>query len=225
VSHSPYKHPTVFVGCPYTPETTYQQFKETLKLVPLEFIYADSAIKTHYILERIRSGVTRADYCLFDITGWNPNVTLEVGLSEGVNRDYYILFRPGTGKKRNPPSDLHGKQRINYKRLDGFKTDCLEYQLDMHLVKSLTHPRNVYDQLSGSDRIKKFIVAMRLLAHFKESRVLTFEEVKSLSKGSYYRDADLRSVVKILRDRSLLKGKVEGNQWKAGRALFKRVSF
>jgi hypothetical protein len=225
MSRSPYKHPTVFVGCRYSPEAIYEQFKETLRLVPLEFIFADSAIKTHYILERIRSGVTRADFCLFDITDWNPNVTLEVGLSEGVNREYYILFRPGSGKKRNPPSDLHGKQRINYKRLSGFDLECLEYQLNLHMVKPLTHPRNVYDQLTGTDRMKKFILAMRFLAHFKDSKTLSFEEVKKLSQGSYLRDADLRSIVGVLKERKLLTGKVDGGNWHAGRDLFKHVVF
>ncbi len=225
MSHSPYKHPAVFVGCPYTPEKIFNDFKAALKLIPLEFIFADSAIKTQYVLERIRSGITRADYCLFDITDWNPNVTLEVGLSEGVNRDYYILFHPGSGKKRNPPSDLHGKQRINYKKFEGFKADCLEYQLDTQLVKTLTHPRNVYDQLSGSDRVKKFIVAMRLIAHFKEAKRLTFEEVKVLSKGSYYRDPDLREIVKVLHDQRLIAGRREGNLWRANRDLYKKIVF
>jgi len=32
------------------------------------------------------------DYCIFDISTWNPNVALEIGLAEGLGVDYYILL-------------------------------------------------------------------------------------------------------------------------------------
>ena len=40
------------------------------------------------------------------------DVTLEVGLAEGLNQDYYILFRLGRGGKKEPPADLRGVQRL-----------------------------------------------------------------------------------------------------------------
>jgi len=118
MAKAPFKHPSVFVACPYTPAATFKAFREALKRVPLEFHYADSAIKTTYVMERIRRGIVRCDFSMFDITDWNANVTLELGLAEGLNKDYYILFKPGRGKKAEPPSDIKGLQRIQYTNID-----------------------------------------------------------------------------------------------------------
>ena len=54
-----------------------------------------------------------AAFSLFDITLWNPNVALELGIAYGLRLDYYILFDPTKG---NPDvlSDVRGIDRIQY---------------------------------------------------------------------------------------------------------------
>jgi hypothetical protein len=225
VAKSPYKHPSVFVGCPYTPAQTYTDFKAALGLVPLEFHFADTSIRTRHVLDRIRTGIVRTDYSLFDITDWNANVTLEVGLTEGLNLDYYILFRRGSGAKASPPSDLEGVQRFQYKKFDGFSEHCLEYQLNHYLVKKLTHPRYIYDRLSGNRREKEFIVAMRMLAHFKHHTLLQRSDIEELAEGSYLRDSAIDGVIEILRTRRLISGRANGRQWRLARQIYKRISF
>lgn len=222
---APYKHPSVFVGCPYAPAAYYKALKRALDRVPLEFHYADTSIKTQHVLDRIRQGIIRTDYCLFDITGWNANVTLEVGLAEGLNKGYYILFRPGRASRKEPPADLRGVQRIQYKRLDGFSDECLTYQLNHHLVKKLTHPRFIYDQLSGANREKEFVVAMRMLAHFKKQKYLRRRDLGELAGGSWLRDDTLNELITLLRGRRLLRGRTDGQKWTAGRSLYKKVAF
>ncbi len=222
MSLAPYKHPSVFVGCPYTPVRTFKRLRQALDRVPLEFLYADSSIATQHVLERIRRGITRTDYGLFDITDWNANVTLEVGLAEGLNKNYYILFRPSR-KKSEPPADLKGLQRFQYRQFDGFTEDALTYKLNMHLVKKLTHPRYIYDQLSGHDRDKMFLVAMRILAYFKNAAILRRQDLRQITRGSYLRQDSVEVVLRLLKDRKLLKGRLDGQKWKAGRNLYKRV--
>ncbi|GJM23231.1 MAG: hypothetical protein DHS20C15_31460 [Planctomycetota bacterium] len=225
MARSAYKHPTVFVGCQYTPKPSFDAFRKALKGVPIEFLYAESAIKTKHVLERIRAGITRSDFCIFDITGWNPNVTLEVGLAEGLNKDYYVLFKPGKGAKREPPSDLKGVQRFQYSKVDGFSDDCLTFQLNMELVRRLTHPRHVWDRLSGELREKQFIFAMRILAHFKNHKVLKRRDLNPMAKGSYLRDEAREEVMEIVHKRGLLKGRLDGQRWEAGKSLFRDVKF
>ena len=225
MARAPFKHPSVFVACPYMPASTFKSFRSALKTVPLEFHYADSAIKTAHVLERIRRGIVQCDYSLFDITDWNANVTLELGLAEGLNRDYYILFKPGRGRKAEPPSDIKGLQRIEYKKADGFNNECLTYQLNHKLVRKLTHPRYIYDQLSGKSRDKSFIVAMRILAHFKNHKILHRRDLKPVVAGSYLRDRDVDELLEMLKNRMLIKGRIDGQKWKPGRSLYKNVSF
>ena len=59
---APYKHPSVFVGCPYTPKRAFEKLREALDRLPIEFVYADSSIRTQQVMERIRRGITRTDY-------------------------------------------------------------------------------------------------------------------------------------------------------------------
>lgn len=224
MARAAYKHPSVFVGCPYTPKKKFQQLKAALERLPIEFVYADSAIRTQQVMERVRRGITRTDYSLFDITDWNPNVTLEVGLAEGLNRDYYILFRPGKKSRREPPADLKGVQRFQYKRIEGLDEQNLTYQLNEHLVKKLTHPRNIYDELAGLDREKRFTLAMRVLAYFKKAKILRRDDLSKLVRGTYLRKEAVREVLALLKKRGLLKGRLDGPQWKAGRDLYQHVT-
>jgi len=225
VARAPYKHPSVFVACPYTPTATFNAFRDAVARVPLEFHYADTAIKTTHVLERIRRGIVQCDYSLFDITGWNANVTLELGLAEGLNKNYYIPFKRGRGRKAQAPSDIQGLQRIQYKKIDGFTDDCLTYQLNHELVRKLTHPRYIYDQLAGPNRDKAFIVAMRMLAHFKSRKLLNRRDLPLLLRGSYLRDSAVDEILEILKGRNLITGRLDGQKWKPGRNLYKNVTF
>jgi len=223
MSLAPFKHPSVFVGCPYTPAERFEKLRAALDRVPIEFIFADSSIKTQHVVERVRRGITRTDYSLFDITGWNANVTLEVGLAEGLNKAYYILFRPGRGKKGEPPADLKGLQRFEYRKLDGLDSHSLTYLINEHLVRKLTHPRNIYDALSGADRDKMFIVAMRILAHFKKTKILRREDLKGITRGTYLRKNSVDEILRLLKNHSLLKGRIDGPKLQAGRDLYRHV--
>lgn len=223
MARAPYKHPSVFVGCPYTPDTFFKSLKAALDSIPIEFHFANSSITSQHVLDRIRSGIVKTDFSLFDITNWNANVTLEVGLAEGLNRDYYILFRPGKGAKAEPPADLKGLQRFQYKRHGGFANDTLSFQLNEYLVRKLTHPRFIYDRLSGPNRDKKFVVAMRMLAHFKHHQVLNRSDLTNLASGSYLRNGALQELIELLRDRQLISGRAEGNTWRLGRKIYKQL--
>ncbi len=225
MAKAPFKHPTVFVGCPYTPKAQFTALRHALDMVPIEFLYADSSIKSKHVLDRIRAGIVRADYCLFDITGWNPNVTLEVGLAEGLNKPYYVLFKPGRGQKKEPPSDLKGIQRFQYSQLRGFDDECLTQQLNNELVKKLTHPRYVWDKLSGQLREKQFAFAMCVLAHFKKHKVLRRKDLAPMTSGSYLRDDTRDETLEILHGRKLIQGRLDGQDWRAGKSLYRDVSF
>ncbi len=135
------------------------------------------------------------------------------------------MFKSGKGAKAQPPSDIQGLQRLQYQKLDGFSDDCLTSQLNHRLVRKLTHPRHVYDQLSGSARDKAFVVAMRILAHFKGYKVIHRQNLTPLPRGSYLRKAVVDDVLAVLRNRGLIKGKAAGPQGRAGRSLYKGVTF
>jgi hypothetical protein len=52
---------------------------------------------------------------LFDISSWNPNVTLELGIALATSDDWYICFNPDKTEMKEVPSDIRGLDRIQYK--------------------------------------------------------------------------------------------------------------
>lgn len=110
----------VFVAYPYSlPKADYRRpFKELAKAFNVEFQFADEKITNKQILDKITDMIQSARFSLFDITTWNANVALELGIAIGSARDYYLLFNPENPE--NPqggevPADLGGLDRIQYR--------------------------------------------------------------------------------------------------------------
>ncbi|MBS1844260.1 MAG: hypothetical protein JST53_07565 [Actinobacteria bacterium] len=57
---------------------------------------------------------------IFDITNWNPNVALELGIAIGLGEDYYVLFDP-TKEESVIPTDLGGIDRLEYRDFTSLK--------------------------------------------------------------------------------------------------------
>jgi hypothetical protein len=80
----------------------------------IEFIFADEKITNMHILQKIISHIRGSDFSLFDISSWNPNVTLELGVALALSDDWYILFNPEKIAMAEVPSDIRGIDRIQY---------------------------------------------------------------------------------------------------------------
>jgi hypothetical protein len=172
-------HPRAFVACPYGGKFPFARFKKALNFLPLRFVYADSQIKTQQLLERVRGEIAKSDYALFDVTGWNPNVTLELGLADGLNKNYYILYNQK--KKSEVPADIRGLQRFGYNKIDSGENSLI-LQLAEHLVKQLTHPRRVFDRLTPQHKLKKFTYAMGVLALLRDHKNVRRKDLKQVPK-------------------------------------------
>jgi hypothetical protein len=114
----------IFVAYPYSlPKRDYRRpFTELQKAFDVEFQFADERITNRHILDKITEMIVTARFSLFDITTWNANVALELGIAMGRGRDYYLLFNPthdpDTGQV---PADLGGLDRIEYKSFAGLE--------------------------------------------------------------------------------------------------------
>ncbi len=108
----------IFVAYPYSiPRGDYRRaFIDLAKAFGVEFQFADQQITNSQILDKISEMITSALFSLFDITTWNANVALELGIAIGAGRDYYLLFNPDhpDNPERQVPADLGGLDRIEY---------------------------------------------------------------------------------------------------------------
>jgi hypothetical protein len=105
----------VFVAYPYEKsKADYRAaFSEVGKEFDVTFVYADERITNKQILDKIKGMIEEAAFSIFDITTWNPNVSLELGIAVGLEEDYYILFDP-TADQSDVPSELGGIDRLQY---------------------------------------------------------------------------------------------------------------
>ncbi len=126
----------VFVGCPFT-QPLYGHYERLKKEVeaesPLEIVLPDKAELSSAgdLLGHIDGLIRESAACIFDVTGANPNVTLEVGIAHTVPVKFVITVNPeklpetgsktGQGPERLIIADLRGRVRIEYTTYDELK--------------------------------------------------------------------------------------------------------
>lgn len=218
MARAPFLLPTVFVGCPYGKPFDFPAFKETLDRLPISWYYADTTLRSKHLLSVLRTYIKAVDYCIFDLSFWNPNVSLELGLAEGLGTDYYILVNKRQSK--DVPADIKGIQRIGYSSIKSRDVDGLLPSLVRYLVKGETHPRRVWDSLDGENKDKKFYLALSILAHFRDNKRLSQEMITRLSKGLYLRKEARQEVVEVLEEQNLLSAVGSKKGMKLGKRLY-----
>jgi hypothetical protein len=107
----------VFVAYPYTlfDKTDYRRpFRELAKAFSVQFVFADERITTLHVLQKIADYIRSSRFGIYDISGWNANVTLELGLAYGMNEKAYIISNPTKHAAGEVPADLRGLDRLQY---------------------------------------------------------------------------------------------------------------
>ena len=107
----------IFVAYPYRlyPKADYRRvFRSLAEAFGVTFVFADEKITHLHILEKIQNYITESAFGIYDISGWNPNVTLELGLALGLGEPAYIAIDPNKTDVNEVPADLRGIDRIQY---------------------------------------------------------------------------------------------------------------
>lgn len=210
--------PNVFVGSAYGKPFRYTKFRETLDKLPFRFIYANDVLEPIQLMESIRKIIRKVDYCVFDISTWNPNVALEIGLAEALGAKYYILLNSQQAKE--VPSDIKGLQRINYSNYRYPDPEGLLNQLIRNIVVKDPILRRIWDKLGHTtNRDKRFYFALRTLAHLRDHRVLTERQADGLSVGTRLNADSRADTLRILKKMKLIRSGRHGMRLQ--RRLFK----
>jgi hypothetical protein len=113
----------VFVAYSYKlyPKEDYRRvYKDLEKKFDVTFIFADEKITNMHIMKKIESYMRASDFSIFDISGWNPNVTLELGFAMAAGDNWDIAIDPQRTEVNEVPSDLRGLDRIQYSSYSDF---------------------------------------------------------------------------------------------------------
>lgn len=180
-----HKLPKVFVACPYDEaKFGFSRYKMELQMLPWTCLYANTTLHTKHLLEKIKALINEADFSLFDLSMWNPNVALELGLAEGLSckyKSYFILTNARLS--RDVPSDIKGIQRIEYGRLSE-GASSLRAQLVEHFFKVRFHPtRLLWKELSGQeDGERRFVLGLQVLAYLRDHTTISVTACQQLAK-------------------------------------------
>jgi hypothetical protein len=96
----------------YPKEDDRRVFDDSAETYSVGFVFADEKITNMHILQKIISYIRGSDFAVFDISGWNPNVTLELGIAMASGDNWYIAFNPEKTELDEVPADLRGIDRI-----------------------------------------------------------------------------------------------------------------
>lgn len=143
----------VFVAYSYRlyPKADYRRlYKDLEEKYDVTFIFADEKITNMHIMKKIETFIRGSDFSIFDISGWNPNVTLELGFAMAVGDQWYIAIDPSKTEIKEVPSDLRGLDRIEYGSYSEL-SDKLTILLEQRYPK---RPRGTIDSYLDERRVE-----------------------------------------------------------------------
>ncbi len=170
--------------------------------------------------------MVKSDFSIFDLSGWNPNVALELGCAEGLKRnsakDYYMLLN--SRRSTEVPSDIRGLQRLEYTSYDYKPATGLGDALVNQILSKEYWVKKIWREISGTDKAeKKKLLALRILAHLRDHEKLSPDNLKSLVRGTRLRKTDSDRVLSALQKHRLIRRIGRTNVFRQWRNLFKTV--
>lgn len=117
----------LFVAYPYGfNEGGYREaLSAGLKDMGVSLLYADERLTNDHVLYKIRDMMLEADACMFDISGNNPNVMLELGIALGEDHPGFVAVNAadvgGIG------ADVVGWDQLRYKNYADLAKQICDY--------------------------------------------------------------------------------------------------
>lgn len=155
----------IFVAYAYGlyPRADYRRvFTTVSKALDVEFRFADEKITDMHILKKVQGYIEESQFGIYDISGWNANVTLELGLAFGLSERAFIAFDPTKTPLEEVPADLRGFDRIQYEsytELEQRVADLVSQELPLQGPAETEKPldmmrRQVMSMLDEEDGIR-----------------------------------------------------------------------
>ena len=203
------KLPKVFIGSPYDGRSL-PPLRKVFKDIPFQNAFAADFLRNMHLLKICEELINWADFCIFDVSNWNPNVTLELGMAQGLGKDYYIICN--SRRSRSVPSDIKGIQRLTFSSYEllNNKREINKSGLWYKLMTQIGNDRNIISPLW--DRFddtkigqKQRLYAARILSTLRLNSRIKKDQLNSLYYGlGLNKNARHRTLV-ILKQRNLIK--------------------
>lgn len=216
--------PSVFVGHPFAGRFAVSKFRAVFKELPFSVIYGNTDLQTKHLLSIMKGNIAKSDFSIFDLSDWNPNVALELGLAEGLKRtpqkNYYIVLN--TKRSSEVPSDIRGLQRLEYTSYD-FKPEVgLGDLLVRYILSKEFWVKKIWKAIPETKKgVKQRILALRILAHLRDHEKLTPDNLKTLGRGTHLRENDREQVLTALQKLKLIRRSAKTEVFIVGRSIYR----
>ncbi len=193
----------VFVGIPWkTIKPKYEKIINSLEeKYPLHFVIVgrNDGQEAIQLFEYIKNKIAGSSYAIFDVTGGNPNVSLEYGYAEGLDIEKSIYLSSHKASHKISPlspiiSDLGGSRRVHYtnentlrqkleeftknhaytkrfeKCVGGARQNALQKSIAIHIIR----------QLDGRDSVRRDEIMQNVQSH--NAKLFKFKNVDDVIK-------------------------------------------
>jgi hypothetical protein len=201
----------IFIGCNYNDKGIKRQF-DTLKskiekLYPLNIIIFDKrdSKKAKDIWRDIQNEIFKSQLCIFDLSGFRPNVVLELGiaLSSKSEDNIIITYRSRNVKGKKPEwllSDIGHLLRQEYKNNIDLEKFVLKEMEKIDAVIRLKDFYKLCDSSSSPDKNKE--KGLAILLAIREKGPITKTEISDILSGS---NLKVDRIIALLRKAKMVK--------------------
>jgi hypothetical protein len=211
----------IFVGCPFSTaiRKPFDRLKRELEAeTPLSVVLADTVgvSSSDYLLEHITELITDSAGCVFDATGANPNVSLEVGIAHTVPVDFILTFKtrkprtrrdaaekPRAAEVKSIISDLQGKNRVEYKTFESLKD-----QLQKRYLPTLPYMKRWTAFVDAHAAMVPFTT--KLFSDLRSSGRSTSARLSAATEGSGFAASSVRDALARAKLVSVQRGRTGG---------------
>lgn len=89
-------------------------FEELAKAFSAKFVFLDESPLSLEVPQRFVTVLRASRFGIFDVSGWDPNVLLELGIALGLNERTCVVAQAGKAADGRTPTDLRGLERVQY---------------------------------------------------------------------------------------------------------------
>jgi Predicted nucleotide-binding protein containing TIR-like domain len=148
----------IFVAHPFSPHPipnyryafagVEKAFKQ--RNIIIDFVFGDQALTGQHLLDKMQSLIQNCDIGIYDLSSWNPNVALEMGMALALNKPVRVLLC-SQGERIGVPSDVQGVERFEYSDIE-----TLERSLTQLINQEVADPNKpALEHLAGIYRAIK----------------------------------------------------------------------
>lgn len=184
---------TVFFGCNYNDKKIKAQFDSLKKRIeadtPLACVVIDKRAgkSARDIWRDIRTHIADSAACVFDVTGFRPNVVLELGYALSIKAEdqIFITFRKRKSKGKIPTwllSDISHLQRHDYINVPALESFVREQLALIPYSKGLEQFNAACNQTNAADKYRQ--TGLKILQAVRDTGPRSKKQIQTVMAGS-----------------------------------------